>query len=121
MAFLRGKDFNDRREDAESARKAMLERFKARTPIDDPELQAKLAERAAIAEARDQRRMEREAAKKAEEARIAAEKLAAEIAEMERREREAAIRASEKLALAEAQKSARDLRYAARKQKKKKR
>lgn len=121
MAFAKDKDFNERRDHAANARKAMLERFKARPAPDDPAVLAKQAERRAVAEARDQRRAEREAARKAEEERLAAEKLAAELAELERLEREAAKKAEEEAALLAAQKAARDARYANRKMKKKKR
>lgn len=121
MAFARGKDFNDRREDAANARKAMLERFKARPAVDDPDMVAKAAERAAIAEAREKRQAEREAARKAEEERLAAAKLAAEIAEMERLERERVRREEAEALLLAAQKAARDLRYANRKKTSKKR
>ena len=121
MALAKGKDFNDRRDDAAKARQAMLERFKARPAPDDPGIVAKLAERRAVAEAREQRRAEREAIRKAEEERIAAEKLAAEIAELERAELEAARKAEEEAELLASQKAARDLRYANRKIKKKKR
>ena len=119
MAFTRDKDFNDRRDNAQNARLAMLERFRARPPADDPEVLAKQAERRAVAEARDQRKAEREAVRKAEEERIAAEKLAAELAELERLEREAAEKAERDAILAAEQKAARDLRYANRKKRKK--
>lgn len=115
MGFAKDKDFNERRDHAAAARKAMLERFKARPPADDPALVAKQAERRAIAEARDQRRAEREALRKAEEERIAAEKLAAELAELERLEKLAKERAERQATLLEAQKAARDARYANRK------
>lgn len=121
MALAKGKDFNDRRDDAAKARAAMLERFKARPSPDDPSIVAKLAERRAVAEAREQRRSEREALRKAEEERIAAEKLAAELAELERKEQEAKRKAEEHAELLAAQKAARDLRYANRKMKRKKR
>lgn len=119
MAFTRDKDFNDRREHAANARAAMLERFRSRPAADDPEMVAKQAERKAVAEAREQRRAEREAARKAEDERIAAEKLAAEIAELERLEREAVEKAERDALLAVEQKAARDLRYANRKKRKK--
>jgi hypothetical protein len=118
MAFAKRNDFNDRREAAQNARKAMLERFKARPPADDPEFVAKQAERFAIAEAREKRRAEREAIRKAEEERIAAEKLAAELAELQRKEEEARRRAEAEALQEEARKAARDLRYANRKSKK---
>jgi hypothetical protein len=118
MAFARRNDFNDRRDDAANARKAMLERFKSRPPANDPEVLAKQAERIAIAEARDKRRAEREAIRKAEEERLAAEKLAAELAELQRKEEEARRRAEAEALQVAAQKAARDLRYANRKSKK---
>ena len=118
MAFAKRNDLNDRREAAENARKAMLERFKARPPADDPIVVARQAERIAIAEAREKRRAEREAIRKAEEERIAAEKLAAELAEMQRKEEEARRRAEAAALQLEARKAARDLRYANRKSKK---
>jgi hypothetical protein len=118
MAFAKRNDFNDRRETAESARKAMLERFKARPPADDPDLVAKQAERIAVAEAREKRRAEREALRKAEAERIAAEKLAAELADLQRREEEARRRAEAEALQDEARKAARDIRYANRKSKK---
>jgi hypothetical protein len=118
MAFAKRNDFNDRREAAEKARVAMLERFKARPPADDPVVQAKQAERFAIAEAREKRRAEREAIRKAEEERIAAEKLTAELAELQRKEEEARRRAEAEALLEAARKAQRDLRYANRKSKK---
>jgi hypothetical protein len=105
----------DRRNTAAAARQAMLEKFKAKTRLDDPAVQARLAERAAVAKARDERIAERKAQKEAEriareaeakrheEERIAAEKEARRI------EGEQAI------ALLAEQKAARDARYAARK------
>lgn len=118
MAFVRTNDFNDRREAAANARKAALERFKARPPADDPAVLAKQAERLAVAEAREKRRAEREAIRKAEEERLAAEKLAAELADLQRREEEARRRAEAEELMQAAQKAARDLRYANRKSKK---
>jgi hypothetical protein len=118
MAFAKRNDLNDRREAAENARKAMLERFKARPPADDPDVLAKQAERIAIAEAREKRRAEREAIRKAEEERLAAEKLAAELADLQRKEEEARRRAEAEALVIAAQKAARDLRYANRKTKK---
>ncbi len=118
MAFAKRNDLNDRRETAENARKAMLERFKARTPADDPDLVAKLAERSAVAEAREQRRAERDAIRKAEEERVAAEKLAKELADLQRKEEDARRRSEAEELVIAAQKAARDIRYANRKTKK---
>lgn len=118
MAFAKRNEFNDRRDDSANARKTMLERFKARTPANDPGLLAKQAERVAVAEARDKRRSERDAIRKAEAERIAAEKLAAELAELQRKEEEARRRADAEALLDAAKKAQRDLRYANRKSKK---
>ena len=101
MAGFKDQNFNDRRSTSADAKKALLERFRARPAADDPEIQARLAERQKIAEARAARTAEREAAKQAE-----AERRAAEAAE-----REAAMEIERK--------AARDARYAARKARRK--
>ncbi|MEP0699471.1 MAG: DUF6481 family protein, partial [Nitratireductor sp.] len=83
------KDFVQRRNDAMAAKAALLEKFKNRPSEDDPAVQARIAERKAIAEAREQRRKQREAerqAKRAEEARLKAEREAALEAERLARE-----------------------------------
>jgi hypothetical protein len=99
-------NFDDRIDAAAAARKAALEKFLARR--DDPAVQQKQAELAAVAEARAARTAERKAAKEAEAARIAAE-LAAE------QRRSAEARAAQE----QERKAARDARYAARKARKK--
>ena len=110
------KDTYDERISASaSAKKAMLERFKARPGPDDPEVQARKAERAAVARARDERTTERERLRKIEEARLEAERIARETEERERKEREELERIERELALENARKAARDARYAARK------
>lgn len=120
----------DRLTAAASAKKAMLEKFLAKPGPDDPEVQARIAEQKRVAEAREERRLERKAIKDAEIARIAAEE-----AERKRKEEEAAAEAAaylarkaddaaaaqaehkaRALALAAEQKAARDARYARRKQ-----
>ena len=130
MAIYREKDFNERRNSALEAKKALLERFKARPSDDDPEVIARKKEREAILEARAirekekerlrQERLAREAAERAERERLAeiARKEAEERARIEAAAREAEER--ERLAAqlneeAEA-KARRDARYAARKQ-----
>jgi hypothetical protein len=135
-------DFNDRRNAAEEARKKTAEKFQAlKSRLDDPEVQRKLAEQKAIADARAARIAERAAEKAAEAARIAAEKAAAEaaaaiarreaerlaaeeaqrarIAEIDAQHRAVNLDAEKKaraLAMAAEQKAKRDARYAARKQ-----
>jgi hypothetical protein len=129
LAIYREKDFHERRNAANEAKKALLERFKARPADDDPEVLARKAERQAILEAR--------AIREAEKARLKQEKLAREAAEKAAREAAAAEarRIAEEAAAAEAKareaeeneriarlladeaerKAKRDARYAARK------
>lgn len=118
---MKGTTLVDRLDTQAAARKAMLERFRARPPVDDPDVLARQAERKAVAEARDTRRAERAAVKKADEEKIAAEKLAREMAELERLEREASERAQRQADLLAYQKAKRDERYASRKTRVKKR
>ena len=99
-------NFDDRIDAAAAARKAALEKFLARR--DDPAVQQKQAELAAMAEARAARMTERKAAKEAEAARIAAEQAAEQ-------RRAAEARATQE----RERKAARDARYAARKARKK--
>lgn len=110
--------FADRKEAAEKARKALLEKFKARPGPDDPMMLAAQEQRRAVAEARAVRQAEREAARQAELARLAAAEEARQ-AELRRlAEEEAARIAAEKAeqrSLLAQQKAARDARYAARK------
>jgi hypothetical protein len=119
----------ERRSSAKDAMAARLAKFQARPGPDDPAVMARIAERKAINEAREQRAAERAAAQQEKLAREAAEKAAREAAlEAERLELEAAKAAEEaarKAASAEraarviadeaARKAARDQRYAARK------
>jgi membrane protein involved in colicin uptake len=126
MKAVKGFTYNDRLSTQAEARKAMLEKFKARPSADDPDVMARQAERIAIAEARAEREAKRKAEreaeaariaaeKKAEQERLAAEKLAREIAEKERQEREERERAERDRNLEADRKAARDARYAARK------
>jgi hypothetical protein len=121
VSGFKGNDFNERAKAAAAARKAALEKFRAAPAPDSPEVLARLAERRAIAEAREIRAAER-AAKKAEEAAIEAAKKAAEMAAKAEQENEAKKRAAEQvardLALAAERKAARDAKYAARKARK---
>jgi hypothetical protein len=130
LAIYREKDVFERRNAANEAKKALLERFKAKPAADDPAVVARQAERKAILAAREireaekarlkQEKLAREAVDKAEReaaaeaARIAAEEAAqaeANIRESEENERIARFLADE----AE-RKAKRDARYAARKQ-----
>ncbi len=129
MAIYREKDIFERRNAANEARKALLERFKAKPAADDPAVLAKRAERKAILEARAIREAEKQKLKQERLAREAAEKAAREAAEEAARlEAEAKAAAEAKLREAEEneriarlladeaeRKAKRDARYAARK------
>lgn len=85
-------DFNERKNTAEEARKAATEKFSAmKARLDDPEVQARMAEQKAVAEARAAREGEKRAAKQAIKAAEDAAKLAAK--------REAERKAQEDLAI----------------------
>ena len=129
MAIYREKDIFERRNAANEAKKALLERFKAKPAADDPAVLARQAERKAILAAREireaekarlkQEKLAREAAERAEReaaaeaARIAAEEAAA--AEAKIREAEETERISRLLSDEAERKAKRDARYAARK------
>lgn len=127
--MYREKDFTDRMSAANEAKKALLNKFKARPTPDDPRVLARQEERKAILEARairetererlKQERLAREAAERAErEAKAEAERIETEarLAEEARiREAEEALRVASMLSLEAEQKAKRDARYAARK------
>lgn len=129
MAIYREKDFHERRNAANEAKRALLDRFKARPAEDDPEVLARKAERQAILEARaireaekarlKQEKLAREAAEKAARAAAEAEarRIAEEAAAAEAKAREAEETARIALVLADEaeRKAKRDARYAARK------
>jgi hypothetical protein len=113
MAGFKQPDFVERQEAATKARKAALEKFRAKAA--DPGLAERLTERTARAAERDALKTKREIeraenkAREAERAQAAAREaaIAAERAKVEIAERELARQAE--------QKAARDARYAARK------
>ena len=94
--MYREKSFAERRTAADEAKKALLDKFKSKPSADDPAVQARLAERKAILEAREKRHAEKE--------KLRQERLAREAAERAEREAtEAAARAiAEEKARAEA-------------------
>jgi hypothetical protein len=129
MSFLNSHKFQDRQEAAAKARKAMAEKFLARPKYDpnDPAIVAREAERKRILEARVEREKERAIQKAEREAAEAVRKAAEELARQEqlkleeanRQEAEASRRAE--LDRVEFEKKLeRDARYAARKERKKK-
>ena len=119
------KEFSDRRGNATDAKAAMLEKFRKAQAASAEGLEARLAERVAIAKAREERQAAREQEKRDEAQRILDEAAAAKAAEARRleEEREAAqahMTAHEKriaLVLSDeaARKALRDQRYAKRK------
>lgn len=118
MAIYREKDIFERRNAANDAKKALLERFKQRPAEDDPRVLARKAEREAILAARAEREAEKAKLKQEKMAREAAARAEAErIAAEEARVREAqeAERVAADLALEAERKAKRDARYAARK------
>jgi hypothetical protein len=108
--------FADRQKAAQEAKQSLLEKFRAQPRPDDPEVVKRREEREAIAARREQARLEREAAK-AEEKRQQEEAAAAEATRLAREAEEAAERQA---AIEAEQKAKRDARYAARKQRGKK-
>lgn len=114
VAPYKGDNFIDRISTAANARKATLEKFRARPGPNDPAVVARQAARQAVSDAREAR----VAARCADAVRQATEE-AARVAEQAAREAEEARRAAEQVAcgvvLEAERKAARDARYAARK------
>lgn len=111
-------DLSDRRGNANAAKVALLATYRAAQEASAPLRDAKMAERLAIAEAREARRAEREQAKLDEQARIAAEAARLEAEELEAANAKAnAVKARIALVLSDeaVRKAERDRRYAARK------
>ena len=115
MSAKKDKDFTDRLSTANSAKKALLEKFRAQPRPDDPAVIARDAERKAVAIAREQRAIERKAAQEAEAIRLATEKATREAEEAARSAAEKSEREEREAALEAEQKAKRDARYAARK------
>lgn len=125
MSGHKDKRFGERLSTAADARRALLEKFRARPTADDPAVVARQQARQDISDARDARkaeqetaRLEREAARKAQEAHEGVAREAREAAEQEQRAREAAEVQEREAALENERKAARDARYAARKARK---
>jgi len=130
MSFLNANNFLDRQAAAAAARKAMAEKFLSQPKYDpnDPAIKEREAKRRAILEARAARDEERKRLKSeaevAEAARRAAEeatRLEAEREEAQRRQAQDKVKREEAERLAYEAKLDRDARYAARKERKKKR
>jgi hypothetical protein len=116
MSGFKEPGFADRQKAAAQAKKDLLNKFRAQPGHDDPEVAKRRSEREAIAANREQARLAREAAK-AEAKRREDEAKAAEAARIAREKEEETARQS---ALEADQKAKRDARYAARKDRGKK-
>ena len=124
MSSFRSPDLLERRNNAATVKKVMLEKFRAARQ--EPAFEQQRLKRIAVNDARSFRAAEREAAKKVREAELAAQATrVAELAarahrEAEKEEALAKAQAAERdAALAAEQKAERDARYAARKTAKK--
>jgi hypothetical protein len=117
MRGFREPGFADRQKAALEAKKNLLNKFRAQPGHDDPAVAARRAEREAIAANREKARLAREA-EKAEQKQRAEEAAAAEAARVARKKEEEAARQAE---IEAEQKAKRDARYAARKERGKKR
>jgi Family of unknown function (DUF6481) len=116
MSGFREPGFTDRQKAAQQAKQNLLNKFKAQPGQDDPEVAKRRAEREAIAANREKARLAREA-ERAEAKRREQEAAAAEAARIAREKEEDEARLA---ALEAEQKAKRDARYAARKERGKK-
>ena len=76
MSIFKEQGFGERLNTAANARKAMLDRFRARPTANDPAVLERQAARQAISRAREARIAERRATREAEATRQAAERAA---------------------------------------------
>lgn len=125
MSGYKDQDFKARLTVAANAKKAMLERFRAKPGLDDPAVVERRNARQAISDAREARLATRRVANAEEATRRAAEQAARESAAareaIEQAARAAELNAEEAAKderLEIARKAARDARYAARKARK---
>ena len=116
MSGFKEPGFADRQKAALQAKRNLLDKFRAQPGPDDPEVQKRRAEREAIAARREATRLAREA-EFAEQRRREEEAAAAEATRIAREKEEEATRLA---ALEAEQKAKRDARYAARKERGKK-
>jgi hypothetical protein len=116
MKAFRDPTFSDRLGSSSAAKKAALDRFRAKA--EDPAVAELRAARAAAAAERELRAAERAEARRIEQERQAAQKAADEIAARAEREARQIREADEMLVLEAQRKAERDARYAARKARK---
>ena len=112
------KDFGERLQASQSARQAMMAKFRQRPGPDDPAVSERRLARAAVSAAREGRLADRETKRLAEEAELATVREA-QAADQVAQERRAAVEKEANDAKLETErKAARDARYAARKARK---
>jgi hypothetical protein len=119
--MLKENKFSERAQASAEAKRALLAKFQARPTQDDPDVQKRIAERRAIAEARAIRQAEKEKLKAEEAAKKAAEAEAKRLADLAAKDEQEKMKREQAALLEELkakQKAARDARYAARKQRK---
>jgi hypothetical protein len=116
MSGFREPGFADRQKSAQQAKRDLLNKFRTQPGYDDPDVAKRRSEREAIAANREQARLAREA-EKAEAKRLEEEAAAAEAARIAREKEEEEAREA---SLEADQKAKRDARYAARKERGKK-
>jgi hypothetical protein len=119
--MLKENKFSERASASAQAKQAMLSKFHSRPSADDPDVQKRIAERRAIAEARAIRTAERDKLRAEEAAKKAAaqeEARQAELLAKDEQEKQKVAQAALAEELKIKQKAARDARYAARKQRK---
>ena len=115
---MKQKDFGERLQASQSARQAMMAKFRQRPGPDDPAVSERRLARAAVSAAREGRLADRETKRLAEEAELATVREA-HAADQAAQERRAAIEKEANDARLETErKAARDARYAARKARK---
>ena len=115
---MKQKDFGERLQASQSARQAMMAKFRQRPGLDDPAVSERRLARAAVTAAREGRLAERETKRLAEEAELATVREA-QAADQVAQERRAAVEKEANDAKLETErKAARDARYAARKARK---
>jgi predicted phage tail protein len=115
---MKQKDFGERLQASQSARQAMMAKFRQRPGPDDPAVSERRLARAAVSAAREGRLADRETKRLAEEAELATVREA-QAADQVAQERRAAVEKEANDAKLETErKAARDARYAARKARK---
>ena len=115
---MKQKDFGERLQASQSARQAMMAKFRQRPGPDDPAVSERRLARAAVSAAREGRLADRETKRLAEEAELATVREA-QAADQVAQERRAAVEKEANDARLETErKAARDARYAARKARK---